>query len=1161
MKKHANSYKKVFRATLTAAVATGTLAVAVPVYAQADDVKIPTFSDVKNIEGHHYYESVRSLASRGIVKGFGDGTFKPHHSVTRGQVASVLAQTLGLNTKNVKNPGFTDVKVTDQYYGPIAALVEAGIVEGYNDKTFKPGKPLTRAHMAKILSVGFNLEQVKLTNSLFTDVKDEHWFADYVQALITNEITTGTTPTTFEPNAYVTRGQMASFIVRSESAVHNTAKLVSVSNDSVKLSTGTYALSADLKKVLKASNSAALVGAVLEYIVKDGVIVKITSIELTANGNGKDNVVLDGQGATFAGELHVNGDYVSLENLKITGDLEIGKEVENSFKAKEITVLGKVNLTDKAAFNAVNKVFSTAVVDMKEPNFVFTNSKIQAVEVSKSKKVTIDLKGNSIAQGFNLLSNVHLKADKGITLPKVTIQKGATNVTLDASVDNLSVDTPNALSIDGTATIKNVIVESKSDLKLRTTGKIDKMIVKLKDTAITLGAGTKVGSFELPKGVIAKDVIVNFDEFNSGSATNGGNTSGDRDPDPNPNPPISGGGKTFNLSLMHVNDIHANTDKAPKLVTAVKEVRTVKPDALLLNAGDVFSGTLYFNEFLGKADLEFMNLMKVDAMTFGNHEFDLGSSPEGHKALVDFIKAADFPFVSSNVDFTKDPLFDGLFNTKISKTPESSNIYTGIVKEINGEKVGIFGLTTAETADIASPGKITFSNYIEDAEKMVKEFEAMGVNKIVALTHIGFDDNAAMDNDQELAANVAGIDVIVGGHSHTQLDVPVVVDKDENGKAKDKTIIVQAYQYSDYLGTLDVEFDENGVVIGHAGKLIKTAGKAEDPEAVELLKPYKDKIAAVNNEEIGVTLENALLSPRTTDVGYVPGTSVRASETILGNLITDGMLAKAQGYVKDKKVIMAFQNGGGIRAGIGAGPITVGEVITVLPFGNTLATMDLTGSEIKATFEISFKEYPKESGGFLHVSGAKVEFDSSKPAGQRVVSIAYKNEDGTYTEIEDAKTYTVATNAFTAKGGDGYDVLKKAYAAGRVTDLGLSDWENLREHLVSLKNKIPTEIEGRIGDVAGQGPGTELPGGDVAGEDFSGTFNAPKVYNGDVTVSVTGVSSFENVTVKGNLILTGTPTGNVSFTNITVKGNLELSELNGDNFDFEGITIDGETIL
>ncbi|WP_313893759.1 5'-nucleotidase C-terminal domain-containing protein [Psychrobacillus sp.] len=636
-----------------------------------------------------------------------------------------------------------------------------------------------------------------------------------------------------------------------------------------------------------------------------------------------------------------------------------------------------------------------------------------------------------------------------------------------------------------------------------------------------------------------------------------------------PTTPSSGGGggggnsgsKNFNLSIMHVNDIHANTDKAPKLVTAVKEVRKVKPNALLLNAGDTFSGTLYFNEFLGQADLAFMNLMKVDAMTFGNHEFDLGSSAEGHQALVDFIEAAKFPFVSANVDFSQDEKFKGLFNTKIPSKASNGNIYSGIVKVVNGEKVGIFGLTTAETKDISSPGKITFSNYIEDAKRMVAEFEAMGINKIVALTHIGFDDNAAMDNDQELAAKVAGIDVIVGGHSHTQLPAPVVVVKDDKGKAKDKTIIVQAYQYADYLGTLDVEFDKKGVVVGHSGKLIKTADKAEDVEAAALLKPYKDQIKAVNEEFIGVTLEKELLSPRTTDKDFVPGTSVRASETILGNLITDGMLAKAKKYVKDKNIIMAFQNGGGIRASINAGPITVGEVITVLPFGNTLATMDLTGAEIKETFEISLKDYPKESGGFLHVSGAKVEFDSSKPTGKRVVSIAYKNADNTYTEIQNSETYTIATNAFTAKGGDGYDVLKKAYEKGRATDLGLSDWENLREHLVSVKDSIPTKIEGRIVDVKGDGSGTELPGGNIEAKDFSGTPDALKVYKGDVTVSITDVSLLENAVVKGNLTIIGTPTGSISFKNITVEGDFDISSLEGKAFDLNDLTVAGDTKL
>ena len=378
------------------------------------------------------------------------------------------------------------------------------------------------------------------------------------------------------------------------------------------------------------------------------------------------------------------------------------------------------------------------------------------------------------------------------------------------------------------------------------------------------------------------------------------------------------------------------------------------------------------------------------------------------------------------------------------------------------KEVGFFGLTTAETKNLASPGKVEFENYIEEAEKAVKAFEGMGVNKIVAVSHIGYDDSAAVDNDLSLAAQVDGIDVIVGGHSHTQLNEPVVVAKDENGIEKDPTIIVQAYQYNDYLGTVDVKFDKKGKVIGQAGELIKIEKQVEDAEALELLEPYKSKVDEVNKQDTGATAVNALENPRTNGDNTKP--SVRKNETPLGDLITDGMLAKAKSY--NNEVIMALQNGGGIRAAIDQGPITVGEVITVLPFGNTLATMKLTGAELKEAFEISLAKLPAENGGFLHVSGAKVEYDSSKPAGQRVVSIAYKNADGTYTDIQAGQTYTIATNAFTAKGGDGFTVFQKAYEEGRVTDLGLSDWENFAEHLKSLGTVDP-KVEGRIVDVAG----------------------------------------------------------------------------------------------
>ncbi len=603
---------------------------------------------------------------------------------------------------------------------------------------------------------------------------------------------------------------------------------------------------------------------------------------------------------------------------------------------------------------------------------------------------------------------------------------------------------------------------------------------------------------------------------------------------------------------MHTNDTHANLANIARKVTAVKEVRAKKPNALLLDAGDVFSGTLYFNEFKGQADLAFMNLMKYDVMTFGNHEFDLGATPEGHQALVDFIKGSQFPFVSSNVDFSKDTKFTGLFTDLISSEPQNGKIYNGIIKEVNEEKVGIFGLTTAETKDISSPGSIAFEDYITEAKKAVKAFEDKGVNKIIALTHIGYDDNPAYDNDQILAKSVEGIDVIVGAHSHTQLDKPVVVDKNIAGQAKAATLIVQAYQYNDYLGTLDVTFNNKGVVVAHNGALLKVADYAEDAQALATLKPFKDKVEELSNTETGASASIALDNPRTGGDNTKP--SVRKNETPLGNLITDGMLKKAKQYNND--VIMALQNGGGIRAGINQGPITVGEVITVLPFGNTLATMSLTGKELKEALEVSVGQYPAENGGFLHVSGAKVEFDSTKAKGQRIVKVSYMDGQGKYVEIQDNVTYTIATNAFTAKGGDGYDVFKKAYEEGRVTDLGLSDWENLAEHITSLGTVNP-KVEGRVVDVSN----SQVPDETIAETEFSGTVTTPKVYEGNVTVDINNISILENAVVKGHLIITGTVTNELSFVNVKVEGNLDLSKIDVDKVDFDGITVNGETIL
>lgn len=518
----------------------------------------------------------------------------------------------------------------------------------------------------------------------------------------------------------------------------------------------------------------------------------------------------------------------------------------------------------------------------------------------------------------------------------------------------------------------------------------------------------------------------------------------------------------YELSLMHTNDTHANVDKVAKRATAIKEIRTQKPDSLLIDAGDVFSGTLYFNEFKGKADLEFMNAVGYDVMTFGNHEFDLGITEEGHQPLVDFIKSAKFPMVSANIDFSKDELFKDINKGgTYTDAPEDGNIYSGIIKEVNGEKVGIFGLTTMDTPSISSPEKVEFLDYLGKAEEAVQAFEEAGVDKVVAVSHLGYDDNPAVDNDQELAKLVDGIDIIVGGHTHTELEKPVLINKDEAGQEKDPTVIVQAYQYNEFLGTLDVEFDENGVIVGYAGELISIVDKKEDAKTAAILKGYSDKIEEVRNTESGATAVNALPNPRLSDGdGKV---SVRNSETALGNLIADGMLDKAKEF--NAETVIAVHNGGSIRAAIDQGPITLGEILTVLPFGNTLATMKLKGSELIDALEHSVSQAPNESGGFLHISGMKFTYDSSKPAGNRIVSVEVEGEEGVFTPLDKTKDYVVATSIFTARGGDGYEAFKRAFEAGRVTDLGFSDWENFRDYVQKLGNVEP-QIEGRIVDAA-----------------------------------------------------------------------------------------------
>ncbi|MFA9456509.1 choice-of-anchor I family protein [Halalkalibacter sp. AB-rgal2] len=499
----------------------------------------------------------------------------------------------------------------------------------------------------------------------------------------------------------------------------------------------------------------------------------------------------------------------------------------------------------------------------------------------------------------------------------------------------------------------------------------------------------------------------------------------------------------FELTIMHTNDTHAHLDQVPRRITAIRSIREEVQHSLLLDAGDVFSGTLFFNQYLGQADLEFMNMASYDAMVPGNHEFD-----KGPQVLADFIKNASFPFVSANINYSREPVFNDLFIDQIGSPGKEGRVYPAIVKEFNGERVGIFGLTTEDTAFIANPGAhIKFEDYLKKAEETVQRLQDEGVNKIIALTHLGY------RYDEILAKQVEGIDIVVGGHSHTLLEEPVVFLEHT-----EPTLVVQAKEYGEYLGRLDVEFDEEGVLQSWNGTLIKV----DEQNAEGQFKYEEDSIARERLAELQQPIEELKQKVVGQTAVFLDGERehIRTQETNLGNLIADGMLVKAKESVDAQ---IALQNSGGIRASIAEGGITLGDVLTVLPYANTLVTLELTGEEIMEALELSVSSIEDGHGRFLQVAGLRFYFDRNEPAFQRVFRVEVETEKG-YEPIKLDHTYTVATNAFAADGGDGYTMFKQAQDEGRMTELFIPDYDVFTDYLDQIGTvQAPYDtVEGRI---------------------------------------------------------------------------------------------------
>ncbi len=543
----------------------------------------------------------------------------------------------------------------------------------------------------------------------------------------------------------------------------------------------------------------------------------------------------------------------------------------------------------------------------------------------------------------------------------------------------------------------------------------------------------------------------------------------------------------FSLNILHINDHHSHlnpdgvgltlagedTDAQlggfPSVVAKFNELEAANAGEpiMKIHAGDAITGTLFYSLFAGEADAALMNEICFDAFELGNHEFDGGDD-----GLADFLddlatEECDTPVLGANV------LPE--VGTPLAETGPNQYIRPWIVKPYgDGEYVAFIGLDIADkTMNSSSPLDTTqFLDEVETAQRYIDELTSVGINKIVLVTHYQY------DNDLALASKVSGVDVIIGGDSHTLLG-----DFDEIGltsggpyptmatDAKGLPVcIAQAWQYSAVVGELEIDWDRYGHVADCSGTphlilgaeftrenadgddvVLEGAELAAvqayidsqdnlsivtpDADAQTILDGYSAEVEVLEQQVIGraatdLCLERIPGQGRSTIDGCLEKTATTGGE--VQQLVVDGFLARS--FEAD----IAFQNSGGVRVDILEGEYTIADAYTLLPFANTMVNMEMTGAQIVASIEEGMENATREggsTGAYPYAAGLRWDVDLTQPQGQRVTNVEIRPRGATtWAPIGATDTYTVVTNNFMAGGGDGYTTMGEIFDAGRYVD-------------------------------------------------------------------------------------------------------------------------------
>lgn len=474
------------------------------------------------------------------------------------------------------------------------------------------------------------------------------------------------------------------------------------------------------------------------------------------------------------------------------------------------------------------------------------------------------------------------------------------------------------------------------------------------------------------------------------------------------------------ITIFHTNDIHGRYAEGNEHIQ-IGNLATLKketPNSILVDAGDCLHGLPLVNMDKGKDAMELIKCAGYDYIAPGNHDFNYGKD-----RLFELSKSANsgentLKFLSANIFENGKKVFD-----------------SNDIKEIDGIKIGFFGLSTQETKSktgFKNVEGLEFRNPIESATEQVSELKRKGADVIVAICHIGTN-SLSKPNSIDIANEVQGIDLIIDGHSHTKF---------ENGKQVGDTLIVSTGQYLENIGEVKLTLDTNDIEdIKIENKSARLIGKEEalryklDSNISKKVDEIKKQQEEILDKVIGVT-------KNTLDGSYE---NVRTKETNLGNLIGDILLDKT-------KADISLFNGGNIRDTIEKGNITRRDIVDVFPFSNTIVTKELTGTQIKDVLEHGVKLYPEKNSAFLQVGGISYHFDPKQKEGEKITDIL---KDGEPLDLN--KKYVVATNDYIASGGDEFPCFSKEPILKEFGSL-----ESIVIKYIEYKKEISKSIDGRI---------------------------------------------------------------------------------------------------